>query len=514
MKRPGKLKTARFFLYLNSLLLTPPPDLMRIKIAIIVSLVIGLAIFLFIRFYSKNATFATVEIQVDKPADERIIVLRTVGGANFWANRTEVVLNNENSCSIKIPKEECGLILVRSDDFLARLIVFAGDKVHLNVHTSPAGKPVVTYTGDNAAGHTYFNSLQRAYIRDVDNPYANDTSAASIAQKIAAKEKAALDGLNALRSSHSISAAYADLARLDIRYYYAASLADAMYGKFFIARYVRKDSTLFKPEYAQLMQQAFRKMPLDNASAIQSQYYRELVTILFETRKDKASREQDMYNYFRFIEKNFSDTTGKYLEAQYLYYIAIRHNYEFALVELYRKFVRQYPGNEYIPYLQPEIDKILAFHQAAEQDFSKNQVFVKNYENISSLQELAGALKGAVYYVDIWATFCGPCKEEFKYNPQLTAMLGKNNVKALYISLDREQEDDDWKNMIRYYRLPGFHLRANDALKNDIFRKLGSHGTLAIPRYLIISNGEVVNADAARPGSIEKLQKQIGKLAS
>ncbi|HEU4553402.1 MAG TPA: TlpA disulfide reductase family protein [Chitinophaga sp.] len=487
---------------------------MRVKIAIIVSFVIGLAAFLFVCFSSKDATFATVEIHVDKPSDERIIVLRTVGGANFWGNRTEVVLDDKNSCSIKIPGEECGLILVRSDDFAARLIVFAGDKAHLNVHTLPAGKPVITYTGDNAAGHAYFNSLQRAYIRDVNNPYANDTSAASIAHKIAAKEKADLDGLNALKSNDSISAAYANLARLDIQYYYAASLADAMYSKFFIARYVRKDSTLFKPEYAQLLQQAFRKMPLDNASAIQSQYYGELVTILFETGKDKGSHEQDIYNYSRFIEKHFSDTTGKYLEARYLYYSAIQHNYEFALVELYRKFVRQYPGNEYIPYLQPEIDKILAFHQAAEQDFSKDQAFVKNYENINSLEALTSTLKGAVYYVDVWSTFCGPCKEEFKYNPQLTAMLGKNNVKVLYISLDREQEDEDWKNMIRYYRLPGFHLRANDALKNDIFRKLGRHGTLTIPRYLIISNGEIVNADAARPSSIEKLQKQIDRLAS
>jgi len=505
---------------------------MKTRIIILFSLiVISLAVFWLIHTSSGHPSFAVLKIHVDNPSDRNVIVLGTVNGASFWANRVEVVLNDDNSCSVKVPADQCGLLLVRSDDFLSRLIVFAGDELSLNIDNEPDKKSHIAYTGNNAAGHTYFNSLDRALIMDVNNPYASDTSAAVITHKIAAKEKMELDSMKALSSNHKITAAYARLAERNIQYYYAASLADAMYSKFFYAKYDKTGRLTFKPEYARTLEQVFSKMPVNNVQAIQSEYYKDLAEIMQEAENNKlishasyneairlsskrTGNEQRLYNSFFFIKKNYNGAVAEYLEAQHLYRNAMRHNYEQVLVKLYNEFVSQYPRSAYIPYLQPEIDKILAFQKTTGIDFTKDQQFVANYENIRSLDELAGILKGAVYYVDIWSTYCSPCKEEFSYNPQLQQMLGKSRVRVLYISLDRERENDDWKNMIKYYGLNGLHLRASQALQTDIANRLDKNGIIAIPRYLIINDGKIVNADAERPSNTAALQKQINKYAS
>ena len=109
--------------------------------------------------------------------------------------------------------------------------------------------------------------------------------------------------------------------------------------------------------------------------------------------------------------------------------------------------------------------------------------------------------------MDIWSTSCGPCKEEFEYNEKLKETLKNKGVDILYISLDGDQNQDRWKNMIKYYNLRGNHIRANEKLEADLARELGRFG---IPRYLIIDKqGNIINNDAPRPSNLSELEKQL-----
>lgn len=80
----------------------------------------------------------------------------------------------------------------------------------------------------------------------------------------------------------------------------------------------------------------------------------------------------------------------------------------------------------------------------------------------------------------------------------------------LFISTDKDEADDQWKTMIKYYNLEGWHIRTNKALLQDLKNKFwdGKDG-YAIPRYILVSGGKVVNANMFRPSDKEQLYKQL-----
>jgi len=112
-------------------------------------------------------------------------------------------------------------------------------------------------------------------------------------------------------------------------------------------------------------------------------------------------------------------------------------------------------------------------------------------------------------FLDLWATWCSPCKEEFAYNGELRRFLDDQGIIPMYISIDRDLDDQRWKDMIKYYGLEGYHLRAGPELMKDIRRLFGNEGTLTIPRYVLIKDGKVVGTRMRPPSDGKLLYQQI-----
>jgi thiol-disulfide isomerase/thioredoxin len=151
-------------------------------------------------------------------------------------------------------------------------------------------------------------------------------------------------------------------------------------------------------------------------------------------------------------------------------------------------------------------NKIISYFQDT---LTPEQHFVPNYDSIASVDELLSKFKDKVIYIDMWATWCGPCKAQFEFKKDIDPFFKSKGVEVLYISLDRGNDKQKWVNMIKYYNLEGYHVLASEKLAGDIYKTFGRHNSLMIPRYVICKGGKVVLKNAKRPQDKEALFKQV-----
>ena len=105
--------------------------------------------------------------------------------------------------------------------------------------------------------------------------------------------------------------------------------------------------------------------------------------------------------------------------------------------------------------------------------------------------------KGSLVYVDVWATWCGPCKSEIPALKELEHDYHNNNITFLSVSVDTDKES--WLNMVAEKQLGGVQLWANGWTK--ITKSYAING---IPRFMLFdADGNVISLNAPRPSSSE-----------
>ena len=131
-----------------------------------------------------------------------------------------------------------------------------------------------------------------------------------------------------------------------------------------------------------------------------------------------------------------------------------------------------------------------------------------DFENHAGGKTTLESLKGKYVYIDLWATWCGPCRAEIPFLKELEKSLHDKNIAFVSISTDSEKDHEKWKTFVKEKELSGIQLYADRA--NMDFIKAFNVNT--IPRFILIDpTGNVVDADAARP-SDPKLKEQLAGL--
>ncbi len=132
---------------------------------------------------------------------------------------------------------------------------------------------------------------------------------------------------------------------------------------------------------------------------------------------------------------------------------------------------------------------------------SKGNVSPKfvDYENYKGGTTSLDDLKGKYVYVDVWATWCGPCKREIPYLKEITKKYDGKNITFVSMSIDKKEAYDAWRKMVGDEKLEGVQLFAPNDWKSDF---VTDYGIMGIPRFILIDpEGNIVNANAPRPSS-------------
>ncbi len=140
-----------------------------------------------------------------------------------------------------------------------------------------------------------------------------------------------------------------------------------------------------------------------------------------------------------------------------------------------------------------------------------------DYENVTGTTTSLGDLRGKYLYVDVWATWCGPCKAEIPHLKELEKEYHGRNIQFLSLSVDDdrthggswEKARADWKAMIVEKELGGIQLFAPNGWQSDFVTAYKIKG---IPRFILIDpDGNVITPDAPKPSSA-KLKELLDSL--
>ena len=108
-------------------------------------------------------------------------------------------------------------------------------------------------------------------------------------------------------------------------------------------------------------------------------------------------------------------------------------------------------------------------------------------------------LLGKVIVVDVWATWCSPCRMMMPYFKQLEKELEGEEVEFLSVCIGTSIEWDSWKEIIATEELAGHLIFINSWTKG--FAK--EYRIVGVPRFLIFDRkGYIVSVNAPAPNKL------------
>ena len=105
------------------------------------------------------------------------------------------------------------------------------------------------------------------------------------------------------------------------------------------------------------------------------------------------------------------------------------------------------------------------------------------------------AFKGKYVYVDFWASWCGPCRQEFPYSKEMQARFTeKQKKKIVFLNISIDEKKANWQKAVEDLKLEG-----ENGWSPEIATKMKIN---SIPRYMIIDkDGKIMNLNSSRPSN-------------
>jgi thiol-disulfide isomerase/thioredoxin len=114
-----------------------------------------------------------------------------------------------------------------------------------------------------------------------------------------------------------------------------------------------------------------------------------------------------------------------------------------------------------------------------------------------------GSFKGKYLFLDFWASWCEPCREE---NPKLVKLYEKYANKGIeFVDISIDMDKTNWENAIKKDKLPWVQACDLKGSQSEIFNDFGLYDIPA--NFLIGKEGKIVGRDL----TVEKLEKILNE---
>ena len=151
---------------------------------------------------------------------------------------------------------------------------------------------------------------------------------------------------------------------------------------------------------------------------------------------------------------------------------------------------------------QSNITKIVASWRERKDDYDNmpkdgDMSIDFSHPNIFSEMISLSSFRGRLVYIDVWATWCGPCIAEI---PSLERLqMDYENMDIIFLSVSVDTDKEAWKKMLTEYQLGGVQLWADGW--SQITK---SYAIFGVPRFILVDkSGKLIAVNAPRPSSNE-----------
>ena len=388
----------------------------------------------------------------------------------------EIALGQDGRGTLELDGIDAAYLTLYHGREALRLYVEGGDKVSL---TFDGANVLGSYKleGGKPAATKYLNSVKLLPLPDEDYalPFEEYKS------RLAAKESDALRLLKA--GDFSAEGRFRTMEEARIKYSYGAALmmypvghmimtGDASYAPDqayydYISSYVVEDESLVNlDEYLEFVAEAMHLLDAAN---------REVKEIYPKT----VAQMKYAADYF----------TNADVRENLIHHIATVYVDNFGVKDIDEL------QNFYFTYVKDPA------HQAAYQakcerwDLSRPGRISPNFRavDVDGKEWTLGDFRGKYVYIDMWATWCGPCKQEMPYLKKLEEQFADAQIVFVGLSVDRDRSK--WEAMAKSGKLTGVQLYLG---AQSSFQE--AYRVESIPRFILIDrNGVIIDNDMSRP---------------
>ena len=471
----------------------------------------------------KEKDFVVINGKISGDIPQQIEYSLPINGIDFFGINDSVQPDSLGNFKIKLELEKTSFVEFFNDlKYYGTLIT----EPHKNYNIKIDIKDSIDFNvqGKTQEANKIYNQLSSKTILDGGHflaefsKYKSESVGTAIKEKIRKTKEKELSQFKQLYKDEKISSNFYQLIKNDRDYYYAGVLGGIGYNNYALSEYGRNKLT--EKQYSLLWREMFDMKSATDKKLLSSPWFY-YYTELFLRYKDysvEKNRIDDLKKFtasgkynthlINLANKYLPQSNYEYFFAAHLIFVSTYNNFEKELIDLFQVFKEEFPNSRYTNYIKTYISPIIAYHEKQNENFNKDTIFL-DHQKFTSLYSIAQELQSERIYVDIWASWCAPCKEEFKHSDDLYNLLQSNNIPVVYISIDEENRITKWKEIIKFFNLKGYHLRAEKALVDEL-KELRGTKNFGVPWHFVIDDeGNIIEKYVDGASNTKKLKSQL-----